>query len=291
MDKKIFVAPSYENCEILGEPFLNDKGKLYVKIRIPCKRCGGSGSYSYCSRYGTMCLRCAGTGVESDYVRAYTEKEYNQLIAAKTRREQKKAEEKETALRDCLENANKYKHEIALKLGFNEDEKAYVVVGGNTFTIKEQLKEMGGRFNSGMKWYLTNPQPLPEGFSLCEVSFDEVYEYHPIIKEASLKDNAAEVIQNKLNEGKTEYYDANEGERIRDISATLKEVHGFSSHFGYSYIYTFVQGNYTFVWMTTKNLNLKNGSAVSITGTIKKFDKYNGIKQTHLSRCVVTFKS
>jgi hypothetical protein len=29
----------------------------------PCPRCGGSGHYSYCSRYGTTCFQCAGQKV------------------------------------------------------------------------------------------------------------------------------------------------------------------------------------------------------------------------------------
>lgn len=30
--------------------------------RETCTRCGGSGHYSYCERYGTTCLKCAGKG-------------------------------------------------------------------------------------------------------------------------------------------------------------------------------------------------------------------------------------
>ena len=29
---------------------------------VPCSRCGGSGNYSYCSMYGTMCFKCSGAG-------------------------------------------------------------------------------------------------------------------------------------------------------------------------------------------------------------------------------------
>jgi hypothetical protein len=28
--------------------------------RVTCSRCGGSGSYSYCQRYGSTCFKCAG---------------------------------------------------------------------------------------------------------------------------------------------------------------------------------------------------------------------------------------
>ena len=48
---KFYVALSYEGCEFFGKPFENPLkgGKMYVKVYIPCKRCGGSGNYSYCS--------------------------------------------------------------------------------------------------------------------------------------------------------------------------------------------------------------------------------------------------
>jgi hypothetical protein len=29
--------------------------------RVTCTRCGGSGSYSYCQRYGSVCFKCAGS--------------------------------------------------------------------------------------------------------------------------------------------------------------------------------------------------------------------------------------
>jgi len=30
----------------------------------PCTRCGGSGSYSYCERFGTTCFKCRGNKVQ-----------------------------------------------------------------------------------------------------------------------------------------------------------------------------------------------------------------------------------
>jgi hypothetical protein len=31
--------------------------------RVTCSRCGGSGNYSYCQRYGTTCFKCGGAKV------------------------------------------------------------------------------------------------------------------------------------------------------------------------------------------------------------------------------------
>jgi hypothetical protein len=30
----------------------------------PCSRCGGSGHYSYCQRFGTTCFKCGGKGIQ-----------------------------------------------------------------------------------------------------------------------------------------------------------------------------------------------------------------------------------
>ena len=53
--EKIFVADSYKNGEILGEPYQNIKGKMVVKVKMPCSRCGGTGNFLYNQMYGTMC--------------------------------------------------------------------------------------------------------------------------------------------------------------------------------------------------------------------------------------------
>ena len=36
------VAKSYENLEIIGEPF-EENGKMYVTVKGKCPRCGGDG--------------------------------------------------------------------------------------------------------------------------------------------------------------------------------------------------------------------------------------------------------
>ena len=55
------VAKSYENMQVVGEPFEHD-GKMYVRVSGPCKRCGGSGHYSMNAQGDTTCYRCGGSG-------------------------------------------------------------------------------------------------------------------------------------------------------------------------------------------------------------------------------------
>ena len=290
--EKIFVADSYKDMEIIGEPFKNEKGRLYVKIKMPCPRCGATGHYSYNQMDGTRCYGCMGSKFVTKKVRAYTEKEYARMQAANERARAKKEAEKEAKARDLVENAAKYKHEVALKLGFGENEKAYLVYGDDTFAIKDQLKKLGARFDPTLKWFFAEEVALPEGYKLCEMSFDELYNYNINTKWAEFKEDAKAIVSRRINELKgpstSEYYPGAEKERIRNITAKVASIRGFEGMYGYTSLYTFTSGNYVFVWMTAKcDLDLTAGETVDLTGTIKKFDEYMGTKNTYLTRCLI----
>ena len=290
--EKFFVADSYKDMEVISEPFKNEKGRLYVKVKGACPRCGGSGNYSYNPKDGTRCFGCNGTGIAVQKVRAYTEKEYTRMKAANERARAKREIEKEAKTRDLIENAAKYKHEVALKLGFGEDEKAYLVYGDDTFAIKDKLKELGARFDPTLKWFFSKEVELPEGYKLCAMSFDELYNYNPQSKWAEFKEDAKAIVSRRIAELKgpstSVYYPGVEKERIRNITAKVDSIRGFEGMYGYTSVYTFTSGNYVFVWITSKcNMNLAVGDTVDLTGTIKKFDEYMGVAQTYLTRCLV----
>ena len=290
--EKWFVAPSYaKNSTQIGEAY-EENGKMYIKIKMPCPRCGATGHYSYNQMDGTRCYGCMGSKFVTKKVRAYTEKEYARMQAANERARAKKEAEKEAKARDLVENAAKYKHEVALKLGFGENEKAYLVYGDDTFAIKDQLKKLGARFDPTLKWFFAEEVALPEGYKLCEMSFDELYNYNINTKWAEFKEDAKAIVSRRINELKgpstSEYYPGAEKERIRNITAKVASIRGFEGMYGYTSVYTFTSGNYVFVWMTAKcDLDLTAGETVDLTGTIKKFDEYMGIKNTYLTRCIV----
>lgn len=191
-----------------------------------------------------------------------------------------------------IDNAVKYKHEIALKLGFGEDEKAYLVYGDDTFVIKDELKRLGARFDPTLKWFFANEVALPAGYKLCEMSFDELYTYNPQTKWAEFKEDAKAIVSKRIAELKgpstSEYYPGVEKERIHNITAKVSNIRGFEGAYGYTFVYTFTSENYVFVWMTAKSdINVTNGDTVDLTGTIKKFDEYLGVKNTYLTRCII----
>ena len=298
---KYLVADSYKNMEQVGEPFENEKGKKVIKVKGECPRCSGRGFIVARVHNGQMipvkpdggtCYKCDGKKYITKEVRVYTEKEYATMQKSKERAAKKKAEAIAAKEKELIDNAAAYKHEVALKLGFGEDEKAYLVYGDDTFVIKEELKRLGARFDPTLKWYFSSKVELPEGYFLCEMSFDELYDYNPKIKWATFKEDAKEIVRLRLAELQgpptSIYYPGEEKERIRHITAKVSKVHGFAGMYGYCYVYTFKSGDYVFTWITSKSdANLAAGDLVDLTGTIKKFEEYLGEKITYLTRCIV----
>lgn len=298
---KYLVADSYKNFEQIGEPFENEKGNMVIKVKETCPRCGGLGIIvSYVENGvpipvpvdGGVCYKCGGAKTITKTVRVYDEKEHARLQAQKDRARKRREEAAAAKKKELIDNAEIYKHELALKLGFNEDEKIYIIYGDDTYSIKGTLKKQGARFNPVFKWYVSNPIDLPEGYGLCEISFDEIYNYVPEAKRADIKEDADKVIRKRITELKgpstSIFYPGTEKERIRNITVRLSGIRGFLGNFGYTHIYTFKADDYVFVWMTSKALEeFSIGETVDLTGTIKKFEEYDGVKNTYLTRCIV----
>lgn len=283
------VADSYKNATFLSEPFKKD-GKQYIQARVTCKRCGGSGHYSYNQMDGTMCYGCHGTGYQRATIRVYTEKEYATMQRAKQRAAERKEETRKAKEEDNIANAAVYKKEIAMKLGFNENEETYLIVGEDTYSIKNILKENGAKFSPVLKWYSPQQFPLPEGYSFVLFTFDELYEYHIQTRHASEREDVRDIINSKIRQDEiSEYYPAAEKTRLHNITAIFTHRTSFDGTYGTSFVYTFKSENYVFVWFTSKPLgsNFVVGDTVDLTGTIKGFNEYDGIKQTCLNRCVV----
>lgn len=298
--EKFFVADSYKDMEVIGEPFDNEKGRKVVKVRGKCDKCGGLGIIVSRVENGRpipipvdngVCYKCGGAKTINKVVRAYTEKEYNAMQRAKQRSRERAEAAAAARNQKLLDNAAEYKHQVALKLGFGEDEKAYLVYGDDTYAIKDELKKMGARFDPTLKWFFSSKVELPEGYHLCEFSFDELYDYKPMIKWADFKEDAPNIVRKRIDKLKgpstSIFYPANEKDRIRNITAKVKSIRGFEGYYGYTNIYTFTSEDYVFVWMTSKYLEVEAGDTIDLTGTIKKFDEYAGVNQTYLTRCIV----
>jgi hypothetical protein len=78
-----------------------------------------------------------------------------------------------------------------------------------------------------------------------------------------------------------------QGEKVT-IDATVTGGRIIESNWGTSILYTFTtEAGELAKWFSSRDLDLSEGDAVRVTGTIKALDEYNGRKSTNLTRCKV----
>ena len=74
------------------------------------------------------------------------------------------------------------------------------------------------------------------------------------------------------------------GDRVRDVIVELIDHRqtGYNE-WGETWLYKFTDGQFQFVWFTGFK-DLEVGSTYKLSGTVKKLDEYNGVKQTVITR-------
>lgn len=259
------VAKSYENMEIISEPFLKE-GRKYVRVKGACSRCGGSGHYAYNPMDGTRCFRCSGSGKEVHEVRWYTDKERTALDKAAERRVETKA--KRAQERENYKNG-------AEGNGFTDG--FVIAVLGNTYEIKDELKEAGATYTRGLGWHFDNTAKVPAKYAdrtrmimWEDASIDDkiksAEELERLVAVASPIDCSIHMY--------------NVGERVRDLALKVYKVW---EGLGYT-MHTLVDNdNNVFMW-TTSSRTLPLDAQVTMDVTIKEHTEYKGIKQTILTR-------
>ena len=174
--------------------------------------------------------------------------------------------------------------------GFNENLETYVYFLDNSYEIKETLKDDGFRFNKVLYWH--TPE-LKEEYSdkTIKVALDEIAEISAW-GTGYYKENAKDYIEKKMFDARGE----KEGEWLGDpaldvdkkitVIATLVDVVEVSTRFGMTQLVKFVDefGN-SINWWTSVEIKYEVGTKLSITGTIKGFDRYKNKKITVMKRC------
>ena len=293
---KWMVAPSYANAEILK---VDEKAKK-AYIREKCPRCGGLGFIVSRVENGQMipipvdggiCYKCNSEKYINKWVKAYTEEEMNKYLASQERAKERKAEKAELERQEKLNKSEENQKELLAKWGYDvENPLIWLVGGGSTYEIKDQLKELGCKFNPAFGWYSTQPIDIPEGYGMTNINFYDVYVWYPLSKRFDLKDNAKEIAdaaKAKLEPESHSEYEGEVKERLRDLHVTLTAVRSFDGFYGTSFIYTFIHGENVLVWMTSSCKDIEIGDEIFLTGTVKEHSEYKGIKQTKLSRCII----
>lgn len=193
-----------------------DKNGTKYYANYTCPRCGGAGGSDKWAFTGWTCYECGGTGESPTPV---IEKEYTPEYRAKLdERARKRAEAKRAKQ---VEEFNNNRLAIAEKYGFNPEGKIYVVTG-NTYEIREELKEAGAKYRGGINWYFLEKQ---DKYPTIELSYEECLNIYPEYGTMSWKDltEVQAVLNSKIpTEEDPSQYVGQVGDRL-DLVVTFKK--------------------------------------------------------------------
>lgn len=293
-----YVADSYKGYKYDETKAYDKSGKMYVHATRKCDRCVNgvyacrveNGQIVPHPAYNGVCLACGGTGIQSKEIRLYTEKEKATMDKTAAARSKKKEAEAQARITKLAADSEKNKLAWFAKNGIGEDGSIYIICGDNTYAIKDKLKELGCRFSPALKWYSPIDLELPEGYSTLHFSFDDLYEWVPNWKNATLRPDAEKKIAAAIEElagPSLSEYVGEIGERLYNMTAVFVATRGWEGRYGYTYIHTFRSGENVLTWFTSKDLNLDENTIVDLTATVKSHDEYKGVKNTQVTRCIV----
>ena len=270
------VAKSYENMQVVGEPFEHD-GKMYVRVSGPCKRCGGSGHYSMNAQGDTTCYRCGGSGKENMEVRWYTDKERAaQDRAAEKRAEKKKIETEKRAV--CFKARNAF--------GFGEAGYITLVIGEHDAiqSWRDELPEHTVWYNEIFHWFIPSdrtPAEIPSNIKTIKLDWDSIkiddLEMRP-------RKEVEEYVSSLIYEPSKSTYQGEVGAwLIKDV--VIKSNIELDSRFGLSHMHVMEDedGN-VYVW-TTASKNIAAGTALHMKMKVKEHKEYKGTQQTIVFYC------
>ena len=174
--------------------------------------------------------------------------------------------------------------------GFSEDGVTYLVLG-NSYPIKDELKDSGFKFSPLLRWHCGKCEyELPQGCFYKMLNFYDLFVWDVETSAPFLKEGAREAIEQIFNpkEESNSSYVGEIGERLRDVQVVVKNIGGFDSAYGYKWVYTFEDesGN-RYTWFTTSQQGVSIGTALTLTGTIKAHVEYKGAETTQLTRCTL----
>lgn len=262
-----------------------DKNGTKYYADYTCDRCGGAGGWR--GWPGWTCYKCGGTGRQD---KPSIRKEYTDEYAAKLEARRQKKHEKLVAERKAELHENFAEH--LAEFGFNADGKLYAVVQKDTYSIKDELKAKGARWNRHFNcWTFAENH---EEYVTVVVSWEEaVVENDDGWLEYSVSEAEAKALlkEKAPKEEKREgAYVGNVGDRI-SVSVTLKRVSSWSTKILWEtvtmFCYKFVDENdNVYVWKTQSGVFMKReGESLQLKATVKAHSEYKDEKQTVLTRC------
>lgn len=172
--------------------------------------------------------------------------------------------------------------------GFSMDGKTYIVMG-KSYGIKEALKAAGFKFSPLLRWHgESNEFELPADCYYQVLTYNEIFTWDEEKGVTFMKEGMRDVLDALFNpprESNSEY----QGEIDQKLiipNCEVVQIGGYAGAYGYTWIYTFKdeKGN-EYSWFTTVNKALSVGMKCDVTGSVKDFKEYKGVKTTVLTRC------
>ena len=272
---------------------VDKNGTKYWGCVDTCFKCGGTGYIEQYDFYaGGVCFECNGRGLVQ-----WEEKEYTPEYEAKL--EARRAKREAAKLEQAKAEAEKVNLEFFESNGFNAEGKTFFVLG-NTYSIKDELKAQGARWdNFSRHWHMATK---PEGREVIEISVEEMYDAdyagrycwkNQRFVEGGYTDKITAAEKNMTAAESTSQHVGNIGDKV-ELRLTYVHTASWENDFGgywscnMTYIHTLKdeQGN-VFTWKTGNIIDADLGSVITLKGTIKEHSEYKGTKQTVLTRCKV----
>ena len=174
--------------------------------------------------------------------------------------------------------------------GFSANGVTYIVMG-NSYKIKDGLKEIGFKFSPLLRWHgKTDVYVLPPDCYYHKLHYKDIFAWDEEKGVTFMKDGARDFLENLFNPpraSKSEYQ-GQIGEKLTISNVEVSNVGGYASPYGYTWVYTFRDGqDNEYTWFTTVNKALAVGMNFALSGTVKEFKEYKGVKTTVLTRCKI----
>lgn len=263
-------------------------GTEYYHCVGTCCKCGGAGRIEHFSWYEDgICFDCGGTGMNSWEEKVYTE-EYQEKL-------------RQRQIERIKKNRPAHDQKFFKENGISEDGNAWIVLG-NTYLIKDKIKEKGGKFNGILGWHFDHEVDEFETVKLTATDMftDDIsgYDWKTECKDGEdIFEMVERIREEYTKQTSTSEYVGTIGEKV---AKNLKYVdaHSFDTAFGTTHIYKFIDDeNNELIWKTSSIIGYyKNNEWVPVTeneivfvkGSIKELKEYKGTKQTILTRCKIT---
>ena len=249
-------------------------GTKYFKDDV-CPKCSGTGYVrGYEHVQNGVCFLCGGSGVYEQVWKEMTPEYAQKLADRRLARAKVKSEETNKRFLDAF--------------GFSADGYAWLVMG-DTYSIKDDLKEAGAKFHSDLGWHFDHEADD----DTIKISVDDVT-HKGWAGEYLFNDDMADYVADLKTKNAPKSDSEWIGEIGEKVSIKVEFVgcHSYETHFTFygetHNIYKFKDeaGN-MLIWNTSSWQDIDEGKTYILTGKIKDHSDYKGEKQTVLTRCKV----